>query len=113
VNLGSPLGLCACSALFSGLLLESLLSVVGHSHGRERVCRYDMDIMIVRWTADGRTHHQTLQQKASQIPMKRQEEKGEERDLRKGSCPWFMYSWLYLTLVGPLMGGMMNDRGVG
>lgn len=47
VNLGSPLGLCARSALFSGLLLESLLSVVGHNRGRERVCRYDVDIMIV------------------------------------------------------------------
>lgn len=37
VNLGLPLGLYACCTLFSSLLLVSLLGVVGHYHGRERV----------------------------------------------------------------------------
>lgn len=36
-SLGSPLGMRVRSTPFSSLLLASLLSVVGHHHGRERV----------------------------------------------------------------------------
>lgn len=47
MGLGSPLGLRVRSTLFSSLPLASLLSVVGHHHGRERVY-LGVDIVLVK-----------------------------------------------------------------
>jgi hypothetical protein len=44
LDLGSLFGLYVWGALFPGLLLASLLSVVGHHHGRERGYQKDIDI---------------------------------------------------------------------
>jgi len=88
VNLGSPLGLCARSALFSGLLLKSLLSVVGHNRGRGRFCRYDMDIVIV---VDGRRESAPSNSPPESI--------ADTYDLRKGSSP-FVYVLMHVPNLG-------------
>jgi hypothetical protein len=102
MNLGSPLGLYVCCALFSSLLLASLLGVVGHYHGRERVYRKDMDIMQA-WVGNRRESAPSNSPPESIADTWEREK--EKRICGDDRCRLFIYSWW----ASPLM-GMMAHR---